>query len=281
VGQAPYPALIGIGGVSLNSAPIRAMGIAMINFNNNDLAQQNSGSSRGMGKFYQLFGSNHTAGAMSAWAWGVSRMIDVMEMGDGPKIFDLNHLAVTGCSRNGKGALIVGALDERIALTIPQESGSGGSASWRISDWQGTTVQTLGEITGENVWFTDSFKQFNNAATKLPFDHHMLQGMVAPRGLLVIENTGQVWLGNQSCWGNSVAGHMIYEALSIPDNMGISQIGGHGHCAFPAVQQPEVDGFVLKFLKDQMTMNTTVIKTDGPYTFDRAKWTPWTVPKLT
>ena len=32
------------------------------------------------------------------------------------------------CS-NGKGALAVGAFDERVALTIPQESGSGGSAS--------------------------------------------------------------------------------------------------------------------------------------------------------
>ena len=51
---------------------------------------------------------------------------------------------------------------------------------------------SAGEITGENVWFTDSLKQFNAAATKLPFDHHMLHGMMAPRGLLIIENTGQV-----------------------------------------------------------------------------------------
>jgi len=254
------------------------MGIALITFNNNDLAQQNSGSSRGLGKFYTLYGSTHTAGAMMAWAWGVSRMIDILET-FGSKIIDTTRLGVTGCSRNGKGALVVGAFDERIALTIPQESGSGGSASWRISDWQGTTVQTLGEITGENVWFTDSLKQFNQAATKLPFDHHQLHGMVAPRGLLVIENTGQVWLGNQSCWGNSVAGHMIYEALSVPDAMGVSQIGGHNHCAFPASQQFEVDAYVTKFILGGQS-NTTVMRTDGQYTFDKAKWVDWTVPIL-
>jgi len=175
--------------------------------------------------------------------------------------------------------LVVGAFDERIALTIPQESGSGGSASWRISDWQGTTVQTLGEITGENVWFTDSLKQFNNFAKKLPFDHHMMEGMVAPRGLLVIENTGQVWLGNQSCWGCSVAANEIYKALGVPDSQGVSQIGGHNHCAFPANQQADVDAFITKFLFAG-TSNTTIIKTDGPFQFNRTMWIDWTTPML-
>jgi len=278
VGTAPFPALIGIGGSSLNTRAIQAMGIALITFNNNDLAQQNSGASRGMGKFYTLYGSTHRAGAMIAWAWGVSRLIDILET-TGAKLIDTTRLGVTGCSRNGKGALVVGAYDERIALTIPQESGSGGSASWRISDWQGTTVQTLGEITGENVWFTASLSQFNAAATKLPFDHHMLQGLVAPRGQLVIENTGMVWLGNQSCWGNSVAGHMTYEALQVPDSMGVSQIGNHNHCAFPASQEPEVEAFINKFLLMKQA-NTTIIKTDGGYRFDQAKWINWTVPIL-
>ena len=81
---------------------------------------------------------------MIAWAWGVSRIIDVMETSDTTGLFNRTAISVTGCSRNGKGALVVGAFDERIALAIPQESGSGGAASWRISDWMGTTVQTLG-----------------------------------------------------------------------------------------------------------------------------------------
>ena len=187
----PYPAMIGVGGVNLNTVALRAQGVAIITFPQDDVAQQSGQVSRGRGKFFQLYGADYSAGALIAWAWGVSRMIDVLEM-QTSMLFDPKRLGVTGCSRNGKGALVVGAFDERIALTIPQESGSGGTASWRISDWQGTQVQTLGQITDENVWFQDAFKLFKTAATKLPYDHHALQGMVAPRGLLVVDNSDQV-----------------------------------------------------------------------------------------
>lgn len=80
-------------------------------------AQQISAASRGLGTFYELYGSNATASAMAAWAWGVSRIIDVLEKD--PKIkIKAGKLAVTGCSRNGKGALVAGAFEERIALTV-------------------------------------------------------------------------------------------------------------------------------------------------------------------
>src|SRR4051812_15786894 len=87
---------------------------------------------RGQGKFYTLYGSGHSAGALTAWAWGVSRIIDALELTPAAGI-NPQKIGVTGCSRNGKGAIVAGALDERIALTIPQESGSGGSACWRLS----------------------------------------------------------------------------------------------------------------------------------------------------
>jgi len=185
-GTAPYPAMIGIGGISIGPAQLNAMGVATIVFPNDVVAAQVDASSRGKGVFYDLYGSTHPAGAMIAWSWGVSRLIDALETTPAAQI-DPTRLGVTGCSRNGKGALIAGAFDERIALTIPQESGSGGSASWRVSDAQsasGTVVQTLSEITGENVWFRASFNAFNASSTVLPFDHHMIEGLVAPRALL-------------------------------------------------------------------------------------------------
>src|SRR5262249_25273544 len=154
-------------------------GVATIIFPNDTVGQQNN--VRGNGVFYDLYGKDHSAGAMMAWAWGISRLIDAIEQTPDAQI-DPTRLGVTGCSRNGKGALIAGAFDERIALTIPQESGSGGSASWRFSDVQNMpagTVQTLSEIVGENVWFRQSFRDFAYAAKQLPFDHHTIEGLVA------------------------------------------------------------------------------------------------------
>jgi hypothetical protein len=103
----------------------------------------------------------------------------------------------------------------------------------------------------------------------------MIEGMVAPRALLVIENTSQVWLGNVSTYNNSMAAHLIWEAMSMPDKMGVSQNGDHAHCVWNGSQQPEVTAFVQKFLA-----STNVLKTDGTYTFDKTKWVDWTVPVL-
>jgi len=63
---------------------------------------------------------------MTAWVWGASRIIDTLEMTPAAQI-NTGRMAVTGCSRDGKGALMAGAFETRFALTIPQESGSGKS----------------------------------------------------------------------------------------------------------------------------------------------------------
>jgi len=234
-----------------------------------------------MGFFYDLYGRTHPAGAMIAWAWGVSRLIDALEQTPQAMI-DTARLGVTGCSRNGKGALIAGAFDERIVLTIPQESGSGGAASWRVSDAQkaaGANIQTLGEITGENVWFRSSFNQFNSAATRLPFDHHMIEGLVAPRALFVIENDID-WLGPVSTYQDSMAGHLIWEALGVPDKMGVSLSAAHAHCSFPSSQTAALQAFVTKFLIGNGTTSTSILQNDLGMAFDKATWAPWDVPTL-
>jgi hypothetical protein len=218
---------------------------------------------------------------MMAWAWGVSRIIDALEITPGTKI-NTQRLGVTGCSRNGKGALVAGAFDERIALTIPQESGSGGSACWRLSDYQlaqGQVVQTASEIVMENVWFSEEFANYSTRVDLLPFDHHMLAGLVAPRGLFVIENTAYLWFGPWSCYGCMKTANKIWQALGIPDNMGFSQLGGHLHCEFPAAQQGDLTAFVNKFLLD-LPADTAIMKTDVNTTFSESYWDPWRVPRL-
>jgi len=280
-GTAPFPAIIGNGGISFPTPS----GVALINFNNNDIALQNDASSRGQGKFYTLYGSNASASAMMAWAWGISRVIDALEIVSGNARIDLTKLAVSGCSRNGKGALVAGAFEPRIALTIPQESGSGGAGCWRISDKMlanGVNTQTASEIVGENVWFSTAFAQYANQVPMLPFDHHMLAALVAPRALLIIDNTGIDWLGPESVWGCMKTANKVWQAFGIADHMGVSQVGNHNHCAFPANEQPDLDAFINKFLKGQNT-NTNIVKTDGAngLGFNDNDWIDWTVPTLT
>ena len=280
-GSAPYPAMIGVGGSNLNNSALTSMGVAVINFPNNEIAQQNGQSSRGVGKFYDLYGSGHSAGALMAWAWGVSRLIDALEKTPAANI-DPTRLGVTGCSRNGKGALTVGAFDERIKLTIPQESGSGGSGSWRVSDWmasQGQETQTLSQIVGENVWFRANFNQFSSTATKLPFDHHSIIGLVAPRAILIIEND-ILWLGPQSSWSSANAARMIWQAHGVIDMMGYSLTTGHTHCAFPSSQQAELNAYVQKFLIGGAAGNTNVMRNDPGVFFNQAMWVNWTPETL-
>ena len=240
-------------------------GVAIITFNNDDMAAQQDSSSRGQGKFYTLYGSGHSAGAMTAWAWGVSRIVDALEITAAARI-NTQRLAVTGCSRNGKGAMMAGAFEQRIALTIPQESGSGGSACWRLSDAQkssGANVQTASEIVTENVWFSQNFVPYVNSVARLPFDHHMLAGMVAPRGLFVIENFNGVARELKYLWLHEDS--PAWQALGVSDAMGYSQVGNHNHCQFPSSQQSDLNAFINKFLLGQSS-NTAIMKTDETFT---------------
>ncbi|KAF6752034.1 hypothetical protein DFP72DRAFT_905893 [Ephemerocybe angulata] len=277
-GSGQVPVLIAYGASSLPAMS----GVATINFNNDDIAAQNGMGSRGQGKFYTLYGSSHSASAMTAWAWGVSRIIDVLETLPNSRI-DLTKIAVTGCSRNGKGAMTAGAFDTRIALTLPQESGSGGAGCWRISDDIGaSTTQTAGQIVTENPWFSPLFNSWTSKIRELPQDHHLYAALIAPRALLVIEHSGIDWLGPKSTWGCMTTAAKVWKALGVPDNMGVSSYGGHNHCSFPSSQNNDLNAFVNKFLKGQNT-NTTIIKTDSSnqFGYSEATYVDWTVPTLT
>ncbi|WP_437591170.1 glucuronyl esterase domain-containing protein [Sorangium sp. So ce1000] len=65
----------------------------------------------------------------------MSRIIDVrVDERDAGRneLLDPTAIGVTGCSRLGKGAFTIGAFDERSALGIPQEPGTGGVSAFRV-----------------------------------------------------------------------------------------------------------------------------------------------------
>lgn len=276
------PAVIAYGALSIP----RPDGAAVILFNNNDVAAQNGPSSRGKGAFYQLYGADATAGALMAWAWGVSRILDVLAADTTAIGIDPSRVAVTGCSRNGKGAMVAGAFDERVALTLPQESGAGGDACWRESRAMlvdgGLVTQTAAEIVGENVWFSRAFDAFgaaNDSVAALPVDHHQLAALVAPRALYSTGNTDFLWLGAQSSFDCMATARRVFAALGAEDRHGFSQVGGHAHCRFPQEQGPEIQAFYQRFLLGDDAVGTDVFRTTGNWSYN-ATWAPWSAPSL-
>ncbi|KAI1384515.1 carbohydrate esterase family 15 protein [Hypoxylon trugodes] len=277
-GTGPFPAVIAF---ESSSIPVPA-GVATITFPNHDVAADDP---HGKGKFFDLYGSSHTAGSLIAWAWGVSRVIDALEqLGPDTTKIDTKRLAVTGCSRNGKGALIAGAFDDRIALTIPQEGGSGGPGCWRIvADFKknGTRTEDATQIITGDSWFSTAFAEYAPDTTVLPYDHHMLMALVAPRALLVIENSGIDYLGPISTYGCSIAARMVYTSLGAEDAIGLSQAAhGTSHCSMPSSQNPEVAAFYNKYLLGQTDVETDVVKTDGKFTWYAPQWIDWTTATL-
>ena len=125
-----------------------------------------------------------------------------------------------------------------------------------------------------------SFSTYAPDTSALPYDHHMLMALVAPRALLVIENSGIDYLGPISTYGCSIATRMVYESLGAEESMGVSQAAhGNSHCQMPSSQNPEVAAFYTKFLLGK-TADTNVVKTDGKFNWVASQWIDWVLRKL-
>src|SRR5688572_26619754 len=129
-GTGPFPAVVVVGGLGADTATIRGAGVATISYDPLAVGREGTPRTNKQGAFYTLYGNTSPSGILVAWAWGVSRIIDVIEQSGG-NILRADRMGVTGCSRYGKGAFAIGAFDQRIALTMPIESGSGGVPAFR------------------------------------------------------------------------------------------------------------------------------------------------------
>jgi len=212
----------------------------------------------------QIENGNLLIGNYSAWSWGVSRLIDGLEQTQEQHGIDLSKIGVHGCSYGGKMALWAGALDQRIALTIAQESGGGGAPSWRTSeDYEQRTGSDVESIDDTNwAWFMDSLLN-SRAAHQLPHDHHELIALVAPRAFVVLPGApGNPWLGASSAYISFMAAKQVWSAMGLEDYAGIVVHDQNGtHCSASSAQRSGAQAFVNRFLLGQ-SADTNVVS--GP-----------------
>jgi hypothetical protein len=284
-GSAPYPAVIAYGSNAFANQ-LSALGIASITYTVNDTAVESGGTGPKSGGFYSVYGSDHEAGMLVAWAWGVSRIIDVLEQD--PSVIDPTKIGVTGCSRWGKGAFVAGLLDNRVALTVPVESGVGGTPALRLIG----NLDSGGEWPYHAIsyvrWFSEvklgQFATANNAGgdttDKLPVDLHEMIGAIAPRGLYIVDNPSTMYAGlnRSTAWVTANVGRKIYEALGVGKNITLQGASG-SHCQWRQQYTGPLVENLKKFLLGDDTANTGTFESDytGPNPEDHYDWT---VPTL-
>ncbi|KAF2256012.1 carbohydrate esterase family 15 protein [Trematosphaeria pertusa] len=284
IADGPFPAIIAYGA---SSVPLNGTGIATIIYNNDQIASQTSQSTRGSGIFYTVYGSSHSAGALIAWAWGISRVLDALEL-LGPETtgIDPKHVGLTGCSRNGKGVLVAGAFEPRIALTITQEAGVGGPACWRLYNLRCKTQRCIGipEPTDpfDSPWYRRDFpRNIAQNFAGMPFDQHELIALHAPRGLLVLENNID-WLEPVASTVCGKAGGEVYKALGVGEAYGFSLSASHNHCQFPSKQQVVLDEYLGRYLlgKGESGTGEGVFESEAGTEAERYVHWGWSTPAL-
>lgn len=145
-------------------------------------------------------------GAISAWSWGCSRIMDYLET---DPLIDARHVCVVGHSRGGKTALWTLAQDQRFFMATSSCAGNSGDALAR-----GSTGETIAQITGRfPYWFCKNYRQYAHNENSMPFDQHMLLALAAPRLLYTTSRTFDNWADQKGQFDSAVLASEVYERI--------------------------------------------------------------------
>jgi hypothetical protein len=224
--DAGVPTLIYVGGGDFPS--LLDAGYMIVSYENNQIEPMDMGNPVvGIAReAYEMIDPGaYSWGSISTWAWGALRLVDYALTLDE---VDADRLLISGHSRNGKTALLAGALDERIALVNPAGSGCAGAGPYLAL---GDDCEDLAALTDRKRWWAwtrSDFEQWAGKEADLPFDQHFLMGLVAPRPVLRTEGTGDDWANPQGTCAAFLATQPVYDFLGVPDANGIHvREGGH------------------------------------------------------
>ena len=171
-------------------------------------------------------------GALRAWAWGASRVLDYFETD--PDI-DETRVAIEGLSRYGKAAIVALAYEPRISIGFIGSSGAGGAKILRRVF--GEQVENLAS-SEEYHWFAPNFIKYAGSLTALdlPVDAHELIALCAPRPVFISVGSPDVegqWIDAKGMFLAGVHAGPVYELLG-KKGLGITE--------FPPQETAIIDG---------------------------------------
>jgi len=148
-------------------------------------------------------------GAISAWAWGLSRAMDYFET---DRDINAKRIALHGASRLGKTVLWAGAHDTRFKMVIASVSGESGAALSRRNF--GETVAHMTDPTRYLYQFAPNYHAYANRVNELPVDAHMLVALIAPRPLLLQTGSTDLWSDPKGEYLAAVAAEPVYRLFA-------------------------------------------------------------------
>ena len=160
-------------------------------------------------------------GALRAWQWGVSRLIDYFET-HSDSMVDPKQVGIEGLSRYGKAAIVTEAFEPRIAVGLIGSSGAGGVKLHRHIF--GEAVENLAG--GEYYWMAGNFIKYGayeplKTAADLPVDSHELVAMCAPRPCFIsygiVERGDAKWVDAHGSFMAGVLAGPVYRLLGKKD----------------------------------------------------------------
>ncbi|HBC85327.1 MAG TPA: hypothetical protein DCZ94_00065 [Lentisphaeria bacterium] len=164
------------------------------------------------GGLYDVY-PGHSFGALSAWAWGYHRCVDLLyEL----PFIDRTKIAVTGHSRGGKTTLLSASTDERITLVNDNASCAGGGAVFRYVGNGGETIDILNSFPS---WFGPGLRPYLGCEEKIPFDQHCLLASIAPRPTLMTYALDDRWSNPEGMVQCAWAAGEVYRFLGVPENL--------------------------------------------------------------
>ncbi|MBY0564683.1 MAG: alpha/beta hydrolase [Hyphomonadaceae bacterium] len=203
-----FPLIEGVFGRYINGPPFedlleRGYGVAL--YYAGDIVADEPEVARG--NLAQLYGDEaENAGAIAAWAWLYSQAYDVLAA---DARVDAGRVAIWGHSRNGKSALLAGAMDRRFAAIISHQSGRGGASLNRSDAGEGAT----GMMEEYPHWFPPAYVRATDSHAML--DQHQLIALIAPRPLLLGNATRDAWADPLGAWVAAQAADQVYDLYGV------------------------------------------------------------------